>query len=245
MPLRALLLRAAALGAIGALLAGCTQQVGAGEPVVGNVAEQGYVSGDGATTILAEGRRSPAPELTGTTLTGQPFVLSDHLGEVVVLNVWASWCAPCRAEAQDLQQVYDEVRDAGVQFVGLNTRDSQAAADAFVDRFGLTYPNVVDTDGTRQLLFHDTLPPGAIPSTLVIDRQGRVAARAIGEVDRSRLLGLIEPILAEDPGAPGGGSVGAGGSGSGDTGGSDGSGSGDSGGSGAAGGSGSGGGGGS
>jgi thiol-disulfide isomerase/thioredoxin len=249
MPLRALLLRAAALGAVGALLAGCTQQVGAGEPVVGNVAEQGYVSGDGATTILAEGRRSPAPELTGATLAGEPFVLSDHLGEVVVLNVWASWCAPCRAEAQDLQQVYDEVRGAGVQFVGLNTRDSQAAADAFVERFGLTYPNVVDTDGTRQLLFHDTLPPGAIPSTLVIDRQGRVAARAIGEVDRSRLLGLIEPILAEDPGATaGGGSVGSngvGGSGSGDSGGSDGAGSGDSGGSGAAGGSGSGGGGGS
>jgi len=249
MPPRALLLRAAALGAIGALLTGCTQQVGAGEPVVGNVAEQGYVSGDGATTILAEGRRSPAPELTGTTLTGQPFVLSDHLGEVVVLNVWASWCAPCRAEAQELQQVYDEVRDAGVQFVGLNTRDSQAAADAFVDRFGLTYPNVVDTDGTRQLLFHDTLPPGAIPSTLVIDRRGRVAARAIGEVDRSRLLGLIEPILAEAPGAPGGdgsvGANGAGGSGSSDSGGTDGSGSGDSGGAGAAGGSGSGGGGGS
>lgn len=198
MPGRTLLPHATALVAVGVLMAGCAAQVDAGEPVSGNVAEQGYVSGDGTTTIVAESDRDPAPDLSGTTLAGDPFVLSDHLGEVVVLNVWASWCAPCRAEAQDLQQVWSEVQDSGVQFVGLNTRDSQAAADAFVDRFGLTYPNVVDTDGSRQLLFHETLPPAAIPSTIVIDRSGRVAGRAIGEVDRSRLLGMIEPILAEE-----------------------------------------------
>jgi peroxiredoxin len=97
-----------------------------------------------------------------------------------------------------MQAVSTELEGSGVQFVGLNTRDSQAAADAFVDRFGLTYPSVVDTDGSRQLLFHETLPPAAIPSTIVIDREGRVAGRAIGEVDRSRLLGMIEPILAEE-----------------------------------------------
>ena len=198
MPGRTLRPRAIALLAVGVLMAGCAAQVDAGEPVSGNVAEQGYVSGDGTTTIVAESDRDPAPDLSGTTLAGDPFVLSDHLGEVVVLNVWASWCAPCRAEAQDLQQVWSEVQESGVQFVGLNTRDSQAAADAFVDRFGLTYPNVVDTDGSRQLLFHETLPPAAIPSTIVIDRAGRVAGRAIGEVDRSRLLGMIEPILAEE-----------------------------------------------
>ena len=197
MPGRTRLLPAAALVVVGVLAAGCADQVDAGQPVVGNVAEQGYVSGDGTTTIVAESERKPAPDLTGTTLDGEPFALSDHLGEVVVLNVWASWCAPCRAEADDIQGVWDEVQAKGVQFVGLNTRDSQAAADAFVDRFGVTYPSVVDTDGSRQLLFHETLPPAAIPSTIVIDRQGRVAGRAIGEVDRSRLLGMIEPILAE------------------------------------------------
>ena len=196
MPARTLL-RAAALGVCGVLLAGCAQQVGAGEPVSGNVGEQGYVSGDGTTTIVAESERKPAPDLTGTTLEGDSFALADRLGEVVVLNVWASWCAPCRAEAEDLQAVWSEVEGDGVQFVGLNTRDSQAAADAFVERFGITYPNVIDTDGGRQLLFHDSLPPAAIPSTIVIDRQGRVAGRAIGEVDRSRLLGMIEPIQAE------------------------------------------------
>jgi thiol-disulfide isomerase/thioredoxin len=198
MPRRTVWLRAVTLGVVGVLAAGCADQVDAGDPVVGNVAEQGYVSGDGTTTIVAQSERAPAPDLTGTTLDGEPFALADHLGEVVVLNVWASWCAPCRAEAEDIQQVSSELAGTGVQFVGLNTRDSQAAADAFVDRFGVTYPSVVDTDGSRQLLFHETLPPAAIPSTIVIDRQGRVAGRAIGEVDRSRLLGMIEPILAEE-----------------------------------------------
>ncbi len=197
MPGRTPLLRAAALAATGVLLAGCgTDQVGGGQPV-GDVAEQGYVSGDGTTTILAQADRVPAPELTGTTLEGRPFALGDHLGEVVVLNVWASWCAPCRAEAADLEAVWAQYEDQGVQFVGLNTRDSEAAAEAFVDRFSITYPNVVDADGALQLRFHETLPPQAIPSTLVVDQSGRVAGRAIGEVDRSRLLGMIEPILAE------------------------------------------------
>ena len=191
------LLAAAALGAVGLLLAGCAQQVGAGDPVAGDVAEQGYVSGDGSTTILAEASRVAAPELTGPTLDGGSFALADHLGDVVVLNVWASWCAPCRAEAEELQEVWAQVGGDDVQFVGLNTRDSPGPAEAFVQRFGITYPNVVDTDGARQLLLRESLPPAAIPSTLVIDRQGRVAARAIGAVDRSRLLGMVEPILAE------------------------------------------------
>jgi thiol-disulfide isomerase/thioredoxin len=191
------LARPAALVVAGALLAGCSQQVQAGDPVAGDVAEQGYVSGDGSTTIVARAEREAAPVLEGPTLDDSMFVLADHLGEVVVLNVWASWCAPCRAEAPDMQEVSEELADQGVQFVGLNTRDSSEPARAFVDRFGLTYPSVVDTDGSKQLLFRDSLPPAAIPSTLVIDREGRVAARAIGEVDRSRLLGLIEPILAE------------------------------------------------
>lgn len=191
---------AVGLAAVGLVLAGCgPQSSSAGERVSGPgaVSEQGYISGDGTTTIVAADQRKPAPDLTGTTLSGDEFVLSDHLGEVVVLNVWASWCAPCRAEADDLKAVSEQFADSGVQFVGLNTKDSDAAANAFVERFGMTYPNVVDADGTKQLLFGENLPPAAIPSTLVIDREGRVAARAIGEVDRSRLLGLIEPILAE------------------------------------------------
>jgi thiol-disulfide isomerase/thioredoxin len=199
------LLRTAALVAVGAVLAGCSQDVSAGERVAGgDVAAQGYVSGDGSTTIVAEADRKPAPAFTGETLDGGQFDLAEHRGEVVVLNVWASWCAPCRAEAADLAAVATEKAEDGVVFVGLNTRDSAAPANAFVERFGLPYDNVIDTNGTKQLAFRD-LPPAAIPSTLVIDREGRVAARAIGEVDRSRLLGLIEPIEAEGA-SPGAGS---------------------------------------
>jgi len=205
----------AALAVVVGLLAGCgAEQVAAGDPVDSGqgVSEQGYVSGDGTVTIVPEADRVPAPELSGATLDGGQFRLADHLGEVVVLNVWASWCAPCRGEAADLQAVWSEVGGRGVQFVGLNTRDSQAAANAFVERFGITYPNVIDTDGSRQLLFHESLPPAAIPSTLVIDDEGRVAARAIGPVDRSALLGLLEPLLPPigDGGGSGGGGSGGG-----------------------------------
>jgi peroxiredoxin len=203
-----ILLQAAALVAVGGLLSGCgAEEVSAGDridPGTG-ISEQGYVSGDGTVTIVPEADRDPAPALAGATLGGSSFALAEHLGEVVVVNVWASWCAPCRAEAEDLQAVWAEVEGEGVQFVGLSTRDSQSAAQAFVDRFAITYPNVLDTDGSKQLLFHDTLPPAAIPSTLVIDAQGRVAARVIGPVDRSMLLGMVEPILAEGETGGGGG----------------------------------------
>ncbi|MGV1003401.1 MAG: TlpA family protein disulfide reductase [Candidatus Nanopelagicales bacterium] len=179
------------------LLAGCAQDASAGDRVAGDTSEQGYVSGDGTTTILAVADRSPAPALIGETLTGEQFDLADERGAVVVLNVWASWCAPCRDEAPELVKVSSELAERDVRFVGLNIRDSTAAAAAFVRKYGITYPNVSDPDGTLLLGFAGTLPPSAIPSTLVIDQKGRVAARAVGPVDRSRLLGLIEPVLGE------------------------------------------------
>ena len=114
-----------------------------------------------------------------------------------MLNVWASWCAPCRAEAPTLAAVSADMAPQGVQFVGLDTRDSDATARGFLDRFGIAYPNVIDRDGRLQLLFGDSLPPQAIPSTVLVDRQGRVAARALGKVSESSLRGLIEPLVAE------------------------------------------------
>ncbi|MDA3021648.1 MAG: TlpA disulfide reductase family protein [Actinomycetota bacterium] len=162
-------------------------------------ADSGYVAGDGSIVVLPEAGRLPAPSLAGTTLTGGSFDLAQAKGEVVVLNVWASWCAPCRAEAADLEATWASFADDDVQFVGLNTRDSPRSAEAFVKRFKITYPSVVDTDGQLQLLFRDTLPPQAIPSTLLVDKQGRVAARALGIVSESSLRALIEPLLAEQP----------------------------------------------
>jgi len=155
----------------------------------------GFVSGDGSVTILEPEQRQIAPDAVGLDLSGDPLALSDFADQVVVLNVWASWCAPCRAEAGALEEVALQFDGKGVQFVGLNTRDSQAAAQAFIRNYGVSYPSLVDTDGRIQLLFNDSLPPQAIPSTIVIDQQGRVAARALGTVTAATLRAMIEPLL--------------------------------------------------
>ena len=178
-------------------LSGCASSGGPAAAEPG--ADSGFVAGDGSIVLLPEAQRVAAPAVEGTTLDGETFRLSDHLGEVVVLNVWASWCAPCRAEAPTLAALSDELEGQGVQFVGLDTRDSDVAARAFVERFGIGYPNVIDRDGRLQLLFGDSLPPQAIPSTLVIDPEGRVAARALGKVSESSLRGMIEPLLPAQP----------------------------------------------
>lgn len=162
--------------------------------------EIGYIEGDGLVTTIPRGEREPAPEFGGPLLGSEDeeFWLADALGEVVVLNVWGSWCPPCRKEAPDFQAVWDDVSDEGVRFVGINMRDpSEVDALAFVEDFGITYPSVRDTDGRRVLAFRDTLPPAAIPSTLIIDQEGRLAARAVGGIGESTLRGLIEDVQAE------------------------------------------------
>lgn len=164
--------------------------------------EQGFVAGDGSIVLLPVADRQAAPAVTGELLSGGELSTADLAGSVVVLNVWASWCAPCRAEAPDLQAVWDATSEEGVQFIGLNTRDSAAAAQGFVDTYGLSYPQIQDPDGRQQLLFRDTLPPQSIPSTLVLDKEGRVAARALGVVSQSAMLGLIEPLLLEPSPVP-------------------------------------------
>ena len=183
--------RLAAVVLAAVALAGCSS-ADASAP-----AGSGFVSGDGSITLLDAAARPAAPALAGTTLDGAQYRLADDLGSVVVLNVWASWCAPCRAEAPTLAALSTELAPQGVRFVGLDTRDSDDAARAFVARQGIDYPNVIDRDGRLQLLFGDSLPPQAIPSTIVIDQQGRVAGRILGKASASDLRGMIEPLLAE------------------------------------------------
>ncbi len=185
----------AALTAVALLaLSGCSS--GSSSEATGT----SFVAGDGSIVILDPAERVAAPDLVGTTLDGQQLSSAGLAGDVLVVNVWASWCAPCRSEAPSLERLSKEFADQGVSFIGLNTRDSDTSARSFVERFGITYPNVIDRDGVLQLGFRDSLPPRAIPSTLVIDRSGRVAARVLGAVSESSLRGVIEAVADETAG---------------------------------------------
>jgi len=158
---------------------------------------QGFVSGDGSALVIGKEDRTAAPDLEGETLDGGRLALADLTGDVVVLNLWASWCGPCRAEAPTLQEVYDEWRGEGVAFVGLNSKDQEAAARAFEENFGITYPSLVDESGELQLAFRDSVPASSIPWTLVIDREGRIAARVLGATTYSQLTGLVDQVASE------------------------------------------------
>lgn len=178
---------AAALAVLG-LLAGC----GASTTSTG-----GFVGGDGTLTIIPAGERQPAPRITGILLDGTPFDSADLDGRVIVYNVWGSWCAPCRSEAPALVEAAEATEDVAT-FVGLNTRDTDPAqAEAFVRSFGVPYVNVYDPNGTELLKFGTQLPPSAIPSTLVVDADGDVAARILGETTRATLEGIIDDVAAE------------------------------------------------
>lgn len=148
-------------------------------------------------TVIPKEDREPAPAFSGPTLDGEQFDLAEQAGDVVVLNVWGSWCAPCRAEAPALAAVAEQTADDGVVFIGVNTRDTTTAAQAFEDEFAVPYPSVVDTDGRLLLAFRDTLPPAAIPSTLIVDRDGDMAARVLGEITETSLRDLVTDIAAE------------------------------------------------
>jgi thiol-disulfide isomerase/thioredoxin len=144
-------------------------------------------------------QRPPALEVTGELLDGTPYDLARERGRVVVVNFWGSWCGPCRAEAADLEQTYQATRAKGVSFLGVDSRDDRDSAKAFL-RGRQTYPSVYDYDGDVGLKFDVT--HSNIPSTLILDRQGRIAVALRGATTASRLQPLVEKIAAEGP--PGG-----------------------------------------
>ena len=155
-----------------------------------------FVEGSYNSAFFGSGSRSAAPTIVGTTLTGQRFSLASDRGDVVVLNFWGSWCAPCRAEAPALAALAKQFQRDPVRFVGDDVHDYATAAQAFERTFGVSYPSLNDPGEQVALAFHSTLPPTAIPSTLVIDRAGRIAARVIGEVSYNGLRALIAKVLA-------------------------------------------------
>ncbi|MFC7329288.1 TlpA family protein disulfide reductase [Marinactinospora rubrisoli] len=199
---RTLLLRAAAALVATAALAGCAGGVDAQT----GSSDNRYVEGDGSATAFAPDERQEAPEVSGETLDGTPVSIDDYRGDVLVLNFWASWCAPCRAETPVLEQVYQENRDAGLEFLGVNIKDNLTAAQAFERNNEVGYPSLYDQPGQVSQAFRDTVPPQSIPSTLVIDREGRIAARVIGATNYNGLTELVDPVLAEGAGEDAGSS---------------------------------------
>jgi thiol-disulfide isomerase/thioredoxin len=140
--------------------------------------------------------RAPTPTIAGTTLDGEPLDVADMRGKVVVVNFWASWCAPCRAESHALNRVHERRSPQGVQFVGVNIKDDRTAAKAFERRQATDYPSLYDQAGIVLTRFA-RLAPQTPPTTLLIDKQGRVAGRFIGQVTDNQLDGPLQVLLKE------------------------------------------------
>ena len=177
------------------VVAGCS--TGANAVDVNNGGEFRFVAGTPAGEVIPVDERATAPEFAGTLLGGGAYSSDELAGQVAVLNFWGSWCAPCRVETPQFQEVYAEVRDDGVEFLGLNVKEtSEQFALAFVDRFGIEFPSLYDPRGEVALAFRD-YPANAIPSTIVLGRENRVAAVYTGEISQDDRRRVIDRVLEE------------------------------------------------
>ena len=160
--------------------------------------QKGYVSGDGAVETIPEADRAEPVELKGVLLDGSTWDSASARGKVLVVNVWGSWCAPCVAEAPDLQKVWEQLQADGapVEFIGIDFREDPARGAAFTKKAGITYPSLSDeaSGGTLILALQGKAP--TVPTTLVLDTEGRIAARVNGPVSASTLRGLVDDVVA-------------------------------------------------
>ena len=182
------------------VLSACAGVAGAGTRVATSAPSSTTALGVGVTTY-PEGHRPSIPDISGTTLDGSSLSVSSLRGSVVVVNVWASWCGPCRDESPLLGRVAMATRPAGVRFVGIDEQDHADAARSFAASAGTAYPHVVDPDGSL-LSSLRLVPSSGIPSTLVLDRTGEVAARVIGPVDPVTFQAVVESVAGASGAGP-------------------------------------------
>lgn len=141
-----------------------------------------------------ERRNEPLPALSGPALEGPALSAADFRGHILVVNVWATWCDPCRREQPALQRLSEEYADRGVRFLGINFQDDEAKARRWVERFGVGYPSLQDPSGG----FADDLGFIGLPDTYVVDSSGTIRFAIFGETSRSEVSGLLDELLAAD-----------------------------------------------
>ncbi len=185
------------IAAVVSALSGSVSLAGCSASVSGGGGNTGFVDEGVGVTAIAASQRVAAPKLTGTTLDGQKFSLDQDKGDVVVINVWGSWCAPCREETAALEETYQKYQARGVKFLGINTRDITSAAVAFDRSMNVTYPSLQDPDETLLLQFKSMLPAADIPSSVIVDRNGKVAVRVIGAVTEPQLAQQLDAVLSK------------------------------------------------
>jgi thiol-disulfide isomerase/thioredoxin len=174
-----------------ALLAGCSTGHSAVDE--NNGGEFRFVAGTPAGKVIPPHDRATAPSFSGTLVDGGHFASSSLHGKVAVINFWGSWCAPCRVETPEFQQVYTEDAGHGVAFLGINVKDDEQLAEAYLSSSHITYPSLYDPRGEVALAFRD-YPANAIPSTIVLDRQGRVAAVYTAQVEQKDLRAVLDTL---------------------------------------------------
>ncbi len=188
---------AAATLAAALLVTGCSSDPLAEQYREGS--NKGYIAGDGSVMEIAASDREEPVEFSGTTESGDDVSSEDFAGDVVVVNFWYASCAPCRAEAPILDEVYQAHENDDVDFIGVNLRDQAGTAASFNETYGVNYPSIIDVNsGSVKLAFADTVPPNSVPTTIVLDKQGRVAARILGAIEDTSILDTIVGDLLKE-----------------------------------------------
>jgi peroxiredoxin len=192
-------LAAASSVLVAVALSGCADDPLAAEFKAGD--NKRYIAGDGTFTEVPLAERAAPVDFSGTLSDGTEITSAEYRGSVTVVNFWYAECPPCRLEAKDLQAASEEHAPDGVKFLGVNTRDQAPNVDSFDSTYGITYPSVLDVEDTSmQLAFAGTIAPNAVPATIVLDRQGRVASRVLGQIDPGVLRTLVSDTVAEAAG---------------------------------------------
>ena len=182
--------------ALAITLSGCTSDPLAEQFRSGD--NKNYIAGDGTVTEYAIGSRPKAANWSGVTESGETISSQQLAGVITVMNFWYAGCAPCRIEMPELIELQQEYLPEGVQFIGVNVRDTAETSLAFARKIGMNFPSIMDAQtGSVVLSFTGIVTPQAVPTTLLIDSEGNIAARVLGRIDKGILEALIKTAIEE------------------------------------------------